>query len=98
LLGTFFDRDNGLFALAPVYLLALPGVALLARDRPRRAVVLLLLEAALVVDVMREEDGRSLDVPICAALRQSVTSETGAGGVPIHSNVYHLLGRWHARV
>jgi len=56
------------------------------------------IEAALVVDVMREEDGRSLDVPICAALRQSVTSETGAGGVPIHSNVYHLLGRWHARV
>ena len=35
ILGIFFDRENGLFALAPMYLLALPGLLLLWRAAPK---------------------------------------------------------------
>jgi hypothetical protein len=55
------------------------------------------IEAALVVDVLREEDGWALEGPICAALRTSVLGEARSGSVPIHINVYRLLGLWHAQ-
>jgi hypothetical protein len=54
LLGTFFDRENGLFPLAPVYLLAVPGLALLGRNERRLAAMVLLLEAAMIVPVAGE--------------------------------------------
>jgi hypothetical protein len=56
------------------------------------------IEAALVVDTLREQDGWALDGSICAALRQCVTRVPGAGSVKIHSNVYRLLGQWQAKV
>ena len=36
LLGVLFDRENGLLALAPMYLLALPGIGLMLRQQRRR--------------------------------------------------------------
>ena len=53
------------------------------------------VEAVLVVDVMREEDGAALEVPTRAAVQQ------GAGGArtaeaPIHCAAYRLLGVWRA--
>ena len=55
------------------------------------------IEAALVVDVMREEDAWALEAAIGAALRDSVQSESGAESVPVRSNVYRLLGLWRAQ-
>lgn len=54
------------------------------------------IEAALIVDVMREPDGRALEDSLRAALRDSVVLECGAQSAPIHVNVYRLLGVWHA--
>jgi hypothetical protein len=51
LLGGLFDRENGLFALAPVYLLALPGIGLLLRNHRRTAAAVLSLMGALMVTV-----------------------------------------------
>lgn len=50
-LGTLFDRENGLLALAPLYLLALPGLGLLLRERPRSGLVVLTLILTLMVPV-----------------------------------------------
>lgn len=49
------------------------------------------IEAALVVEVLREQDGWALEVPVCEVLGKCVT-----GGSPLHINVYRLLGLWHA--
>jgi len=49
LLGVLFDRESGLLALAPIYLLALPGIGLLLRTERRTAAVVLSLFATLIV-------------------------------------------------
>jgi hypothetical protein len=54
------------------------------------------IAAALVLDVMREEDGWALEGRIREALRNSVLSETRSGDAFIHLNVYRLLGLWQA--
>jgi hypothetical protein len=54
------------------------------------------IEAALVVDVMREADGWALEGQIRSVLGNSVSGQTGMGSIPIHINVYRLLGQWHA--
>ena len=51
LLGLLFDRENGWFSLAPMYLLALPGIGLLLRTQRRTAAVVLSLLGALLVTV-----------------------------------------------
>jgi hypothetical protein len=51
MLGGLFDRENGLFALGPVYLLALPGIGLLLRNHRRTAAAVLSLMGALMVTV-----------------------------------------------
>ena len=55
------------------------------------------IEAALVVDVMREQDGLALEQQVCSALRESVLPESRPGNATVHSNVYRLLGVWPAR-
>jgi hypothetical protein len=54
------------------------------------------IEAALVVDVMREQDGRARVESIRAALLQSVVRESATESPPMHVNVYRLLGIWRA--
>lgn len=54
------------------------------------------IEAALVIEVLREQDGWALEAPIREALGKSVLSERSLGSVPIRTNVYRLLGLWHA--
>jgi hypothetical protein len=51
------------------------------------------IEAALVVDVMREQDGAELEETVFSAMRNgaSVEDETA-----IHAGTYRLLGVWHA--
>jgi hypothetical protein len=49
------------------------------------------IEAALVVDLMREQDGTALEAPVRAAMRR------GAGSAAIDVTTYRLLGVWHAR-
>lgn len=51
MLGGLFDRENGLFALASVYLLALPGIGLLLRNHRRTAAAVLSVLGALMVTV-----------------------------------------------
>jgi hypothetical protein len=51
LLGVLFDRENGLLALAPVYVLALPGIGLMLRTQRRTAAVVVSLIGALIVTV-----------------------------------------------
>ena len=51
MLGVLFDRENGLFALAPLFLLALPGLGVMLRDHRQTALMLLTLFAALLVPV-----------------------------------------------
>ena len=51
LLGGLFDRENGLFALAPAYLLVLPGIGLMLRNQRRTAAVVLSLLGALMLTV-----------------------------------------------
>jgi hypothetical protein len=54
------------------------------------------IEAAMVVDVMRERDGRALEGSVCAVLPQGATPGSGTGSVPVQYNVYRLLGLWRA--
>jgi hypothetical protein len=49
------------------------------------------IEAALVVDLMREQDGAALEESVRAAMRR------GTGQVAIDATTYRLLGLWHAR-
>jgi hypothetical protein len=51
------------------------------------------IEAALVVDVMRERDGTALEETVRSAMRQS-TRNAGNEEVPIHAGAYRLLGVW----
>lgn len=51
LLGVLFDRENGLLALAPMYLLALSGVGLLIRHSRRTALVILTVVLSLMITV-----------------------------------------------
>lgn len=53
------------------------------------------IEAALVVDVLREQDGAALEETLRAAVKKS-TSPTGPADAPIHAGTYRLLGVWHA--
>jgi hypothetical protein len=55
------------------------------------------IEAALVVEVMREQDGWVLEQRVCTALRESVNPESSASNAAIQGNVYRLLGVWQAR-
>ena len=50
------------------------------------------VEAALVVDVLREDDGAALEDTVRAAMRQSVKALTDE--VQIHIDTYRLLGVW----
>jgi hypothetical protein len=50
------------------------------------------VEAALVVDVLREDDGAALEDTVRAAMRQSVKALTDE--VQIHIDTYRLLGIW----
>src|SRR5205085_4482100 len=49
--GVLFDRENGLFALAPGFLLALPGFGMMLRAQRRTAVMVLTLVLALMIPV-----------------------------------------------
>jgi hypothetical protein len=51
------------------------------------------VEAALVVDVMREQDGAELEETVFSAMRKSASN---AGETAIHAGTYRLLGVWHA--
>jgi hypothetical protein len=51
LLGGLFDRENGLLALAPVYVLAVPGIGLMLRNQRHAAAAVLSLMGALMVTV-----------------------------------------------
>ena len=50
------------------------------------------IEAALVVEVLREDDGAALEDTVRAALRRSTTSVPD--NVRIHVDTYRLLGVW----
>jgi hypothetical protein len=50
------------------------------------------IEAALVVDVMREADGQALEGPVRAALQRA----TRARDAVVHAKAYRLLGQWQA--
>jgi hypothetical protein len=54
------------------------------------------IEAAVVAEVLREEDGWALQSTFSAALRDSVLDGSGGDATPIRFNVYRLLGRWLA--
>lgn len=54
------------------------------------------IEAVMIVDVMRERDGRALEGPVCAALRQGATRESGTGSAPVQYNVDRFPGPWPA--
>jgi hypothetical protein len=49
LLGLAFDREYGLLPLAPVYLLALPGLGIMIRERNRAVPILLTLGLSLAI-------------------------------------------------
>lgn len=49
--GILFDRENGLLALAPVYLLALPGLGLMLRHQRRAALVVVTVFLSLMIPV-----------------------------------------------
>jgi hypothetical protein len=49
------------------------------------------IEAALVVDVMREQDGTELEEAVFSAVRKSTGK---AGEASIHGGTYQLLGAW----
>jgi hypothetical protein len=51
------------------------------------------IDAALVVDVMREQDGAELEETVFSAMRKSASN---AGETAIHASTYRLLGVWHA--
>jgi hypothetical protein len=51
------------------------------------------IEAALVVDVMREQDGAELEETVFSAVRKSASNE---GETAIHAGTYRLLGVWRA--
>jgi hypothetical protein len=53
------------------------------------------IEAALVVDFMREQDGAALEETVHSAVRQS-TRKAGPEEALIHAGTYRLLGVWHA--
>jgi len=53
------------------------------------------IEAALVLDVMREGDGAALEKTVRSAVRQC-TRKAGAEEAPVHAGTYRLLGVWHA--
>jgi hypothetical protein len=53
------------------------------------------IEAALVVDVMREQDGAALQETVLSAVRQG-TSMAGSEDAQMHAGTYRLLGVWHA--
>jgi len=53
------------------------------------------IEAALVVDVMRESDGAALEQTIRSAMRKS-TRKAGPRETAIHAGTYRLLGAWRA--
>jgi len=55
---------------------------------------LMRIEAALVVDVMRERDGAALEETARSAVRQCI--QTGPGKASIHAGTYLLLGVWRA--
>jgi hypothetical protein len=50
------------------------------------------VEAALVVDVLREDDGAALEETVRAALRQSIKS--ALDDIHTHIDTYRLLGVW----
>src|SRR5262245_66033849 len=50
LLGVFFDRESGLLALAPIYLLALPGIGILLRNQLRSAEVVIIQFVTLIIN------------------------------------------------
>jgi hypothetical protein len=52
------------------------------------------IEVALVVDVLREDDGRALEATIRELLDLSVVH--GRESVPVHVDTYRLLGQWRA--
>lgn len=51
LLGVLFDRENGLLALAPMYVLALSGIGVMVRHQRRTAAVVLSLLGLLLFTV-----------------------------------------------
>ncbi len=51
------------------------------------------IEAALVVDTMRERDGTALEETVRSAVRQS-TRKAGPEEAAIHAATYQLLGVW----
>jgi hypothetical protein len=53
------------------------------------------IEAALVVDVMRERDGLALEETVRSAVQQSAR-KAGPEDAPIHAGTYRFLGVWHA--
>lgn len=53
------------------------------------------IEAALVIEVMREEDGVALEETVLAAARRCARM-AGPEEVPVRAGTYRLLGVWHA--
>jgi hypothetical protein len=55
------------------------------------------IEAALVVEVMREADALALQDVVHAAMRRSLREKAGGEPAQIRTAVYRLLGLWRAR-
>jgi hypothetical protein len=53
------------------------------------------IETALVVEVMREQEGAALEETVLSAVRQC-TRKAGPEDAPLHAGTYRLLGVWHA--
>jgi len=51
LVGVLFDRENGMFALGPLFLLALPGLGVMLRQHRRAAFMVVTLFLALLIPV-----------------------------------------------
>ena len=55
------------------------------------------IEAALIVELLREEDGERLKERVCDALRACVSREESASpDISVRGNVYRLLGIWQS--
>jgi hypothetical protein len=67
-IGVLFDRENGLFALAPMFLLALPGLGLMMRDHRQTALMVVTLFVALLIPVA----GHGYETSGTSPLRQMV--------------------------
>jgi hypothetical protein len=88
LVGVLFDRENGLFALAPVFLLALPGLALMLRDRRTTALMIGTLFLALLIPVA----GHGYETSGTSPLRQMV-AVVPLAAVPIAVWLRSMRGR-----